>query len=94
MNAVISKHAKFLETAHSIGEIAQYTATSDRYIYSEIERGNLPEPTRLSSGVVRFFPDDIREWLEGGAPKRVSPNLPNSRPRRKKEKSVQVLEAT
>jgi predicted DNA-binding transcriptional regulator AlpA len=88
MKANISKHAKFLETAHSIPEIAKYTGTSDRFIYSEIERHNLPEPTRFSSGAVRLFPDDLREWLEGLATKRASPNTAKTRPGSKKKKKA------
>jgi predicted DNA-binding transcriptional regulator AlpA len=89
-----SKHAEFLERGRSIPEIAKYTGTSIRFVYAEIGRGNLPEPTRYSSGVVRFFAEDLREWLNGlgdSSPRRPTPNTPESRERRRKKKKEEAL---
>jgi predicted DNA-binding transcriptional regulator AlpA len=55
---------EFLSQARSPQEVAHYINGSSRFIYQEVERGNLPEPKRFSINMVRFFPEDLRQWLE------------------------------
>jgi excisionase family DNA binding protein len=56
----------FLSKPRTVQEIAQWIGSSERFIWREIERGNL-RAVRLGVTFVRCLPDDITAWLEHGA---------------------------
>jgi excisionase family DNA binding protein len=66
---------RFLETTHSVPEIADYLQTSRVYIERQILAGNL-RARKLSYKVVRILPEDLRDWLERCA---VQPKNTDSR---------------
>ena len=71
MNEDFSTTGPFFETTHTVKELATCMGVTERFIYSQIEKGKL-HPTRVSINLVRLHPEDIKNWLRGlDVPKRI-----------------------
>jgi len=51
----------------SVSEVAEMLQISPRHLYSLKASGRLPKPVRLGRSV-RWLADELRAWLEAGAP--------------------------
>jgi excisionase family DNA binding protein len=54
------------ERPRSIEEIARYLGSTEKFIRTKIDRGEL-KARRLSPRLIRVMPGDLRRWLEASA---------------------------
>ena len=54
---------KIFTRASTLEEVAEYVGCTIRFLYEEIKSGLL-NARRISSGMIRIEPADLRKWLE------------------------------